>query len=576
MDQPRNDMTVRAAPRYGPFALLCIPYLLLVYRFWFLTDDAFITFRYAKNLAEGHGLRFNLGPQPPVEGYSNFLWVLVAAIFEALRWDLTIWMLLVSTACGVVLLWRVYDALIRRLEVSGPVAWLATLALGCFPPMALWATSGMETMPFALLIFLVFELLILRKGAPAGVAAGCCGLLLTLIRVEGVAWMAVLFLMALLARRPGSWRAFRPFAICLLIVGIGYAVYFVWRYHYYGSPWPNTLYAKATLDEQRLMRGVSYVVSFALNFLTALLVLPGSLRALFRKDKAVSLSVAAMAWAFPTYAVVVTGDWMAMGRFLVPSFAFAAILSAWLLDDLWRRGKTARWTAAAVTAACIVIALLPGWNVLLVPRSWLERFHFRLVGQETTTECESWGLHVLNTRLATTRGKALYSYVAQRRLHDQDASFVTGAIGANGYYSGLYIFDKFGLVTPEVGRRELDEEQELSRPAGHDKYVPTAYFLKDNPTIIVARIVRNRDAGVVASELEKYGRKQWSHTDEAILRERYTPDFARVPPTGDDDTPEYIFTLTRIDPGAPPAQAHGDFFARLRKLRVEGHLPLPQ
>ena len=35
---------------------------------WFLTDDAFISFRYVRNLLEGHGLVFNAGecvPKPP-------------------------------------------------------------------------------------------------------------------------------------------------------------------------------------------------------------------------------------------------------------------------------------------------------------------------------------------------------------------------------------------------------------------------------------------------------------------------------------------------------------------------------
>ena len=44
---------------------------------WWLTDDAFISFRYARNLLEGHGLVFNPGER--VEGYTNFLWVLELA-----------------------------------------------------------------------------------------------------------------------------------------------------------------------------------------------------------------------------------------------------------------------------------------------------------------------------------------------------------------------------------------------------------------------------------------------------------------------------------------------------------------
>ena len=58
--------------------LLHLPWLALLGWFssvaWFLCDDAFISFRYVRNLLEGHGLVFNPGEY--VEGYSSFLWVL--------------------------------------------------------------------------------------------------------------------------------------------------------------------------------------------------------------------------------------------------------------------------------------------------------------------------------------------------------------------------------------------------------------------------------------------------------------------------------------------------------------------
>ncbi len=61
--------------------LTCLPWLALLGWLaavsWFLTDDAFINFRYVRNLLEGHGLVFNPGER--VEGYSNFLWTLELA-----------------------------------------------------------------------------------------------------------------------------------------------------------------------------------------------------------------------------------------------------------------------------------------------------------------------------------------------------------------------------------------------------------------------------------------------------------------------------------------------------------------
>ena len=45
-------------------------------------DDAFISLRYSQRLLEGHGLTWTDGP--PVEGYSNLLWVLGCALLGAL------------------------------------------------------------------------------------------------------------------------------------------------------------------------------------------------------------------------------------------------------------------------------------------------------------------------------------------------------------------------------------------------------------------------------------------------------------------------------------------------------------
>ena len=45
-----------------------------VYYWSWTEDDAFISFRYARNLVDGQGLVFNPGEK--VEGYSNFGWVL--------------------------------------------------------------------------------------------------------------------------------------------------------------------------------------------------------------------------------------------------------------------------------------------------------------------------------------------------------------------------------------------------------------------------------------------------------------------------------------------------------------------
>ncbi|HEU4929482.1 MAG TPA: hypothetical protein VFU38_06595, partial [Candidatus Krumholzibacteria bacterium] len=48
--------------------------VVVAFRRRWMTDDAFISFRYAENLVSGNGLVFNIGER--VEGMSNFLWTL--------------------------------------------------------------------------------------------------------------------------------------------------------------------------------------------------------------------------------------------------------------------------------------------------------------------------------------------------------------------------------------------------------------------------------------------------------------------------------------------------------------------
>ena len=45
--------------------------------FHYMPDDAYIGLRYARNLSVGEGLVFNPGER--VEGYTNFLWVIILA-----------------------------------------------------------------------------------------------------------------------------------------------------------------------------------------------------------------------------------------------------------------------------------------------------------------------------------------------------------------------------------------------------------------------------------------------------------------------------------------------------------------
>ena len=238
---------------------------------WFLTDDAFISFRYVHNLLNGHGLVFNVGER--VEGYSNFLWILeLAAIWGVLGIrpeHAAPWLSVLFTALTLALmLWWI--ARLPRLRMRGLASWCA-LALVCSSAtFAVWTSGGgLETRQFTFFIVLAVACLSLYRNRRWGLLAASVSLALAaLTRPEGpliaaccFAWFGALQLPAALnalqraaepqgvgaideivamARRI-DWRGLlcliAPFAV---IVG----AHFLFRYAYYGEWLPNTYYAK--------------------------------------------------------------------------------------------------------------------------------------------------------------------------------------------------------------------------------------------------------------------------------------------------------------------------------------------
>lgn len=112
-------------------------------------DDAYIHFQYARAIAEGHPLRFEVG-EPRTSGSTSLLWPLVLAPFwalgardNAILWPA--WALSFAALGGVA--WeasRLTERLAGRTAATGAGA----MAIG-FGGFLWFAASGMEVMPFA-------------------------------------------------------------------------------------------------------------------------------------------------------------------------------------------------------------------------------------------------------------------------------------------------------------------------------------------------------------------------------------------------------------------------------------------
>ncbi len=474
-----------------------LAYGVLAYQFNWLADDAYISFRYAKNLAAGDGLRYNVSEDLPVEGYSNFLWVLLMAPFESAGVPSPLVSRVISFICGLVLIWRLTRFVASTLSLSSHIIVASAVFFASLPPVVVWATSGLETTPVALLLFLTFEWLCESPRRSRGFLAATAAVLLLLIRADGFFWVATCI--GVVTFR-AMWRRDKSALRTILVCGVGALVAAValelFRIAYFHSPLPNTAYAKIVSDPLSLKRGLYYVISLMLYLPHLLLVLLLAVTVAVRDRSVRSLVLQCTAFIFAAmaYAVIVGGDFMAMGRLLVPVMPFFAILFAIITAKMFRSPAV----VSAVIGIAISASVLSVFDVNVVPRSVRKNFHYRwnTHAENSRSEMQYWEFMARNAQVWARLGRTLKEYTREGE------SLVQPAIGAVGYYSDLHIYDRFGLVDREVARLKPDK---IRLSPGHDKFVPLGYFLKYKPTYLHASVENEYGVKRLTALLKRIG-----------------------------------------------------------------------
>ena len=227
-------------------------FLQLYYAWHFTIDDAFISFRYAKNLASDHGLSWNVG-EAKVEGYSNCTYVLLQALLIKAKLPLLSAVKLFSCLSILLSTYGLY-LVSRQLTLKKTLALLPSLLLLMHPGEILWGVSGLET-PFYQALIIFSTLFILKGHADASLnklALLLSGLLLALAgltRPEAPLLLVSFITIQLVMLYKAPSRN-EKIALCkkilFFIIGftIVYGPYFLWRYHYFGHLFPNTVYCK--------------------------------------------------------------------------------------------------------------------------------------------------------------------------------------------------------------------------------------------------------------------------------------------------------------------------------------------
>ncbi len=378
----------------------------------FTADDAFITFRYALNIAYGDGFVYNLNEH--VMGTSTPAYSLLLGLFEVLRLpppNASLFLSLIASGLTAVVLYRFAHSL-RYTRL----AFLPAL-LYIFWPRSLAAdTCGMETALYGLLVISAFYYQNKRKPFYSLALAT----LATLTRPEGVILLIILAAQNLWTERH---RRFQLLAVPVLLL----IPWVFFSFIYFGGVVPNSITAKLALYSRfggaSLIENLVYIL--ALNNPLGWVLLAGLALGAYWRHKKQNSGYLELIWLggtilFFTFARTRLFFWYVAPIYPVFLLLFSGSLP-WLLD----RAKLSLETMQKLILSFAIIISL----ILIV--GCLPQVNYYADFQDYLTQ--------VNKRV----GDYLYAHADR----DNDWAAVED-IGYIGYYSHLKIIDRDGLITP--------------------------------------------------------------------------------------------------------------------------------
>jgi len=425
---------------------------LLVSLRWVETiDDAYIFFRYAHNIASGHGYTFNAGV--PIEGTTSVIWTLMLSLLDYLGYSLE-WggkVLGFITLLGIIAL--LYYQFYKWGVSIGIVAILSALLI-TNERFTLSAMLGLETGLFALLLVALFLVADIRGSQRSSAAAlGVIGVLLYLTRPETIALMLLLAV---------GFLIFRPFnrtnALITIIIWVaGLLLATVWRLGVFGDFIPNSARAKSIIGFSALQYAilwgrVSAGISYTMDWLRAswLIVIPGifGLIPLWRRHAFQGFVALSILLLGITVVIMNAGDWMPLSRLLTPYLPVLVALAGFGCQ-IWLGAVGQRWRSVFNTALAALAI------ILVATALWPLR------GKEFFV-ADKWSSGICYGKIA----EVLQPYLSK------DTMLAPEAIGMIGYrLPDVPILDIFGLTDPYIARHGVIPQPTFTSGKHHYQYV---------------------------------------------------------------------------------------------------------
>jgi len=468
-----------------------------------LFDDAMVSMRYARNLAEGRGLVFNPG-EAPVEGFTNPLWTLWMALLHRTGVSEAKVALLVSLTSALLLLalmWVVWRIAREAFADAGERAEIAAAVTGLYYPLAFWSLRGMEVGALACAAYaaVLATMRLWREwSARQTWWLALLAFAMPLIRPDGAVPAGLILVFAALGVERG--KRLRTAALvggALLLSLVGQTAF---RLAYFGDALPNTYYLKMTGAPLlgRVHRGL-FALANDVRWHLWPLVLFALIGARLRERRLALLATVALSQL--AYSAYVGGDAWEWFRYAnryiavgVPALALLAAGGAMGLVGATPAGRRS-WVARAVLAVLLIalsMRAIPDWirtggeSVADDVRAATAGIRVRQVTTGDATIAVTWAgaiPYFSHRRTVDLLGKS-DRYIA--RLPQRTTGFVPGHNKWDYDYSIVRQRPPPDLVLQLWRHGSADEER--LRQAGYDLLWGTVWIRRDTRAVDRARL----------------------------------------------------------------------------------------
>ncbi|HYF67846.1 MAG TPA: glycosyltransferase family 39 protein [Ohtaekwangia sp.] len=437
----------------------------------FHQDDAFISFRYAKNLVEYNNFSWNADDIIKIEGYTNFLWTCLLAGGLKLGIDPVISSTILGLCFGIGTLLITYR-IGKLLFNDHRYALLSIIFLATNYTFSAYMTGGLETQ---MQTFLISCSVLMMASAslhetPAKTNFFLVGIftaLAILTRLDSALLCGIFILYFLfIIFKNQNYRINTVIIPALIIIApilLMVLPWLIWKYGYYGELLPNSFYLKGTTFSLNVIKaGLGYVGSFFATyyFIPFVVILLIHTRQIISEKTLAAFAIAVAIWIL--YIIKVGGDFMEY-RFFVPILPFIMMLLAWSILQI-----NVYWIKMVMIVTVLAGSLS---HAFLFTEFWGIQ-SIKALRNDVSADKTNW------RQVGITLGDLFHD----NGIH---ISIATPAAGAIPYYSGLKTIDMLGVNDRWIARNG-ESIKAYYRP-GHNRWAKLDYYLTVKPNLVLGQ-----------------------------------------------------------------------------------------